>query len=64
MLAGAARLSASARSDDDSQRAALLIRFAMVSDTLDGRDVPTTRDAAEDDAGVRARRQADRASVM
>ncbi|HTN83152.1 MAG TPA: CDP-diacylglycerol--serine O-phosphatidyltransferase [Sorangium sp.] len=37
------RLSASARSDDDFQRAALLILFAMVSDTLDGRVARMTR---------------------
>ncbi|MGK3985878.1 hypothetical protein WME99_22715 [Sorangium sp. So ce136] len=64
MLADSVRLSASARSDDDFQRAALLILFARISDTLDGRDVLATRDTAEDDAGVRARRQTDRASVM
>ncbi|WP_437659089.1 CDP-diacylglycerol--serine O-phosphatidyltransferase [Sorangium sp. So ce1182] len=37
------RLSASARSDDDFQRAALLILFAMLSDTLDGRIARMTR---------------------
>ncbi|WP_437502430.1 CDP-diacylglycerol--serine O-phosphatidyltransferase [Sorangium sp. So ce1099] len=37
------RLSASARSDDDFQRAALLILFAMLSDTLDGRVARMTR---------------------
>jgi CDP-diacylglycerol---serine O-phosphatidyltransferase len=39
----AIRISASARSDDDFQRAALLILFAMLSDTLDGRVARMTR---------------------
>ncbi len=39
----AVRLSASARSDDDFQRAALLILFAMLFDALDGRVARMTR---------------------
>ncbi|WP_441291542.1 CDP-diacylglycerol--serine O-phosphatidyltransferase [Sorangium sp. KYC3313] len=39
----AVRLSASARSDDDLQRAALLILLAMLADTLDGRVARMTR---------------------
>ncbi|WP_437597662.1 CDP-diacylglycerol--serine O-phosphatidyltransferase [Sorangium sp. So ce590] len=39
----AVRLSASARSDDDFQRAALLILFAMLLDALDGRVARMTR---------------------
>ncbi|WP_437587388.1 CDP-diacylglycerol--serine O-phosphatidyltransferase [Sorangium sp. So ce1000] len=39
----AMRLSASARSDDDFQRAALLVLVAMLADTLDGRVARMTR---------------------